>query len=277
MRCLVTLLFCWQLLSAQPRIVSTTPSITEILFALGLGDRVVAVSTYCRFPAKAQQLPKIGSFLDPNIETILRQKPTLVIVQKNPKRLTERLRAVHLNVLEVNPGESMAGVHDAIDAIGKAVDHEEEAVSLNRMLRDGLAEYRRHSTRNPKPRVLFIVGRTSGSLDGLIAAAKGSYLTQLLDAAGANNVLSGAVGAYPKISYEEVMRQNPDVIIDMGDSTHTGSITETQRRSTIELWGKFRTVNAVRNGRVFPVADDRFVVPGPRMLEAVLALGNMLR
>ena len=73
------------------------------------------------------------------------------------------------------------------------------------------------------------------------------------------------------------MRQNPDVIIDMGDSTHTGSITETQRRSTIELWGKFRTVNAVRNGRVFPVADDRFVVPGPRMLEAVQALGNMLR
>src|ERR1700735_30637 len=96
-------LACATLLSGQPqRIVSTTPSITEILYALGLGDRVAGVTRFCRYPPEAQQKPKIGDYDNPNLEAIASLKPDLVIIQTNPVRLAERLRAVHLKVLEID-------------------------------------------------------------------------------------------------------------------------------------------------------------------------------
>lgn len=262
-------------LDAGQRIVSTSPGITEILFALGLGDRVAGVTSYCRFPDEARRLPRIGSFLDPHLETILELRPDLVIVQKNPVRLTERLRAVRLRVLEVNP-ESMQGVHEAIAAIAAAAGVPDRGRQLSERMRSELNTLGERAGRLPRTKVVFFVGRTPGTLDGLIAAAKGSYLAELLEIAGGDNIFADAPAAYPKITHEELLARNPDVIIDMGDSTHTGVISEEHRQAVIRLWSRYPVLNAMRNRRVYPVADDRFVIPGPRMAQAVRLFGKLL-
>lgn len=184
-------------LFAQQRIISTTPSVTEILFALGLGPRVVGVTTFCRYPEEARRLPKIGTFLDPSMETILGLRPDLVIVQKNPVRLTERLRAVGLRVIEVDP-ESMEGVHQTIAEIARTVGIEKQGRELSARIRSGIEKVKRVTAKLPRRRVVFFVGRTPGTLDGLIAAAKGSYLTELLADAGGENIFEDSPAAYPK-------------------------------------------------------------------------------
>lgn len=262
-------------LFAQQRIISTTPSVTEILFALGLGPRVVGVTTFCRYPEEARRLPKIGTFLDPSMETILGLRPDLVIVQKNPVRLTERLRAVGLRVIEVDP-ESMEGVHQTIAEFARTVGIEKQGRELSARIRSGIEKVKRVTAKLPRRRVVFFVGRTPGTLDGLIAAAKGSYLTELLADAGGENIFEDSPAAYPKVSLEELLARDPEVILDMGDSTLTGAITEEHKREVIRLWDRYQTLSAVRNHRVYPVADDRFVIPGPRMVEALRIFAKLL-
>src|ERR1700735_3778120 len=113
-------LACATLLSGQPqRIVSTTPSITEILYALGLGDQVAGVTRFCRYPPEAQKKPKIGDYVNPNLEAIAALRPDLVIIQTNPAHLGERLGALHLRVLEISQ-DSIAALLQSIRIVGDA-------------------------------------------------------------------------------------------------------------------------------------------------------------
>jgi iron complex transport system substrate-binding protein len=262
---------------AQPaRIVSTTPSITETLFALGLGDRVVGVSSFCRYPRETAKITKIGTFIQPNAEVILSLRPDLVIIQRNPVNLGERLSTVKLRVLEVNPAETADGVFTTIRAIAGACGVAARGEELVATLTAQLQQLRAKAKALTPVKVAFVVGRTPGTLDGLFVAAKDSYLAELLKIAGGRNVFADSPAAYPKVTMEELLARNPDVILDMGDSTHTGVMSPGHRESVIRLWQQYPMLAAVRNGRVLPVADDRFVVPGPRVAEAVRSFGRML-
>lgn len=263
--------------NAQPaRIVSTTPSITETLFALGLGGRVVGVSSFCRYPRETAKITKIGTFLQPNAEVILSLRPDLVIIQRNPVNLGERLSTIKLRVLEVNPAETADGVFAAIRAIAGACGVAARGEQLVAALTAQLQQLRAKAKALPPVKVAFVVGRTPGTLDGLFVAANNSYLAELLTTAGGKNVFADSPAAYPKVTMEELLARNPDVILDMGDSTHTGVMSPGHRESVIRLWQRYPMLAAVRNGRVLPVADDRFVVPGPRVVEAVRLFGSLL-
>ncbi|MBL8229370.1 MAG: ABC transporter substrate-binding protein [Bryobacterales bacterium] len=263
--------------AGQPaRIVSTTPSITETLFALGLGSRVVGVSTFCRYPPETGKIQKIGTFLQPNAEVILSLRPSLVIIQRNPISLGDRLKAMGLPVVEVNPAETADGVYSSIRTIASACGVPAKGESLIASLANQLRHLRTKAGSLKPVKVAFVVGRTPGTLDGIFVAAKDSYLVELLTIAGGQNVFADSPAAYPKVTIEELLARSPDVILDMGDSTHIGSITEEHRKSVVRLWQRYPMLSAVRNHRVLPVADDRFVVPGPRVAEAVREFGKML-
>lgn len=261
--------------STVRRIVSTAPSVTETLFALGLGDRVVGVSTYCRYPREVMKLPKVGTFVNPNIEPILALKPDLVIVVKNPIHLTERLEGLKVRVLEVNH-ESLAGVESSIRRVGDAAGVPDRAAALNRRIKERLDEIRRRVAAQPKRRIVFLVGRSPGELQGMVAVGRSSYLTELMELAGGVNAFADAPGGYPKISLEEMLARDPDVIVDMGEMADTIDVTEARKSAVVALWKKYPALSAVRNGRVYAVADDIFVVPGPRMVDAAEAFARFL-
>jgi iron complex transport system substrate-binding protein len=257
------------------RIVSTTPSITELLYALGLGDRVVGVTRFCRYPPEAQQKPKIGDYINPNLEAIAALRPDLVIIQTNPVRLAEKLASVRLLSVEVNQ-ENIEAIYNSIRVIGEATETGPRAAALIDSIRKGLDEIRMRAVSLPRTRMMFVVGRSPNRLDGLIVAGRASYLNEVIDLAGGQNVFRDAVAAYPAVSLEQVIARRPEIIIDMGDMSDTVGVSEEHKRAVERLWTQSSAATAIKPRRVFAVASDIFVVPGPRVVDAARAFFDML-
>lgn len=263
MRSLIVLLAAACAAVGQNRIVSTAPAITETLFALGLGDKVVGVSTFCHFPAEAAAKPKIGSYLRPNVEAILRLRPDLVIMEKLPDQAIEQLKGSRVEVKQVSTGDLPTNLQMMVD-IAAAANVRSRGETLKAKVLTDIENVRQQSKQQPKLGVIFIVGRTPGRLEGMIAVGKASYLNELIAAAGGKNVLAGSIASYPKVSLEAIVRLKPAVIIDMGDMAETVGVTEQHKRAVEALWRARPDVSS----RVHAVASDIFVVPGPRMGDA---------
>jgi ABC-type Fe3+-hydroxamate transport system substrate-binding protein len=257
------------------RIVSTSPSITETLFALGLGSRVVGVSNYCRFPPEANALPKVGTFLRPDPELIARLAPTLVVVHAGPGNTAKQLSTLRIPFVTVDRG-TLSSVFSTIRTIGKAAGAPERAAALTSSLDARLDRIRVRVAGRPPQKVLIIMGRRAGTLTDLIAVGPGSYLHDLLAIAGGVNVLAKSSLDYPRISMESIIRLDPDVVIDAGDMGDTPEDRERRRVTTEALWAAQKTVRAARTGRVHAVTSDIFVVPGPRVVEAAEAMARWL-
>jgi iron complex transport system substrate-binding protein len=261
--------------AADPlRLVSTSPSITETLFALGLGDRVVGVSTYCRYPEAALRLPKVGSFMRPDAELIARLRPDLVIVHAGPHTVPQQLSALGVASITVDRG-TLAGVYSSIRAIGAAAGVSDRAARLVTELESRLAAVQRAALARSPRKVLLVVGRQPGTLGDLIAVGRGSYLSDLVKIAGGTNVLDDPrLPEYPRISMETVIRLDPDVIVDAGDMGETEAEHRRREPVTVRLWGQQQHVRAAQSHAVHAVTSDAFVVPGPRVVEAAETLAR---
>lgn len=260
----------------QPqRLISTAPSITELLYTLGLGDRIVGVDRFSRYPPEAARKPSIGDYAAPNLETIAALKPTLVLIPVNPVQLRQRLDALHLSVLELDQ-EGLTKMFDSFLVVGRATGTTVQAQRLVDSTRQELDRIRARAAKAKATKVMFIVGRAPNGLDGLMAVGRGSYLNELIEIAGGANIFSDASAGYVKVSLEEVLARNPDVIIDMGDMSDTVKVTEAQKNSVSALWNRMSSIQAVRARRVHAVASDIFVVPGPRVVDAANEFFRML-
>lgn len=249
------------------RIISTAPSITEMLYALGLGDKVVGVDRFSRYPVEAQRKPQIGDYAAPNLETIASMKPTLVIIPTNPVQLRQRLEALKLRVLELDQ-EGIPAIYKSFRQVGEATGTTAKAEDVIRSIQQQLSVIRAKAATMKPVRMMFVVARTPASLDGLMVAGQASYLNEVIEIAGGQNVFKDASAAYPKVSLEEVLARNPDVIIDMGEMGETVGVTDAQKRNVVGLWNRMASIAAVRQRRVHAVASDIFVVPGPRVVDA---------
>jgi iron complex transport system substrate-binding protein len=269
----------WAQASEPPRrIVSTSPAITETLFALGLGDRVVGVSRYCSYPAAVLTLPKVGSFLKPDAEAIARLSPDLVLVQMAGDGLEGRLSSMGLHFVAIERDESLPGIFKAMRQIGAAAFVSERADALVRDTERRLAELRARTARRPHPKVLLIVGRRPGTLSDIVAIGHDSYLDELIRIAGGRNVLSDpSLPAYPRISIETVIRLRPDVLIDTGDMGDTPAERERQGRANEALWRGSELVAAAGVKRIFAATVDPLVVPGPRVVDAAEWLTSLIQ
>jgi iron complex transport system substrate-binding protein len=254
-------------LSAQTkpqRIVSTSPSITETLFALGLGDHVVGVSRFCNYPPEVQKLPKVGSYVRPDVEAIARLAPGLVILERSSSEVEGRLEALHIAFTEV-PHNTLEDIYTEIQLIAKAAGVPERSTSLITQIRSSLDGITAKAKLLPSPRVMVIVDRRQGTLSDLTAVGPNNYVNQILTIAGGNNVLAKpGQPQYPHISLETVLRENPDVIIDISGTQETEVARQVSRASTLALWSQYRDLTAVRNGHIYAGTTDSLVVPGPR-------------
>jgi iron complex transport system substrate-binding protein len=246
------------------RIVSTAPSITETLFALGVGDKVVGVSQFCNYPPEVQKLPKVGSYVKPDIEAIARLAPDLIILQQSQNTQSERLDALHLSFIVV-PNSTLDDIYAEIQLIGKAAGVPERATRLIAQVRSSLDAIQSKAKLLPSPRVVVIVDRQQGTLNNLIAVGPDNYVNQILEIAGGTNVLAKAgLPQYPRISLETILRENPDVIIDLSGTQQTEAAGRVSRAATLSLWGQYQDLAAVRSGHVYAGTSDSLVVPGPR-------------
>jgi iron complex transport system substrate-binding protein len=258
------------------RIVSTSPSITETLFALGLGDRVVGVSTYCRYPEIAKTLPRVGTFLKPDAELIAKLRPDLVVVHPGPHDVIRQLASLGIRSVTVDRG-TLPGVYSSIRVIGAAAGVADRADRLVAELQRHLDQVRAAVAGRARKRVLVIVGRRAGTLTDLVAVGRDSYLSDLVEIAGGTNVLGGSgLPEYPRISMETVIRLAPDVIVDAGDMGDTPADRSLRETATLGSWQAQTAVAAVREHGIHPVMSDAFVVPGPRVVDVAETLASWL-
>ena len=260
------------LMLAPQRVISTAPSITEILFALGRGDRVVGVTTYCTYQEEAKTKAKIGGFTSPSIETIVSLRPDAVFVIKDRTDASLKLRAFKIRAVELEHS-TVESIFSSIRNIAREMGVPERGDALVDKIRKEIGGAAKNS-REPPAKVLFVVGHTPGAINDLYVAGAGSYLDELITLAGGTNVLGDSKIPYPRVSLEAVIARNPDVIIDLGNSE---IVTETQKARVLALWNQWSFMPAVRNRAVFPISAQYFVTPGPRIGQAVRDIREMIR
>ena len=246
------------------RIVSLSPGITETLFALGAGDRVVGVTRFCRYPPEARQKADVGGFLDPNYEAIVALKPDIVIllaVQEDVVRYLRELRIPYATVRN----ERIRDILDAVVTVGKVSGAEARARELVDDISGRMEKIARKTEKAGRPRVLVSIGRSpgSGSLDEVYAAGRNTFYDELIACAGGANAYKGFDIPYPALSAEGLMALNPAIVIDLVPDLDKRGLTEADVRRD---WEKLTGIDAVKNGRVHVISADYAVIPGPRFI-----------
>jgi iron complex transport system substrate-binding protein len=251
--------------AASPqRIVSLTPGVTETLFALGLGARVVGVSQYCDYPPEAATRPKVGSFLAPVVEAVVAIQPDLVLTSPSPgnRDSVAMLERVGLKVVAVSEGsESVEAVIGSIREVASAVDADPSR--LIGSIRAAIAAAGVRVFGLEPVTVAIVVGH-----DPLVLAGPQSYLGDLAERMGGRNVAHSMVGKWPRVGLEYLVAAAPDVIVDLG----MGSEASTGR----DRWARFTDVPAVANDRIAFDASLVLLHPGPRLGAQAEILARML-
>jgi iron complex transport system substrate-binding protein len=256
-----------QAAEAPKRIVSLAPSTTEILFSLGLGERIVGVTSFCDYPEEAKAKPKIGGMSNPSLEAIVSLKPDIVVMTTdgNPKEVEERLRSLKIRTY-IFRARRLYELSDGIRDLGAAVGAKEKADPLAKDIEEALTEFKnRKSGARIQKKILFIVWP-----EPLIVAGPGTAMDDAIKLLGHENIAGTAKAAYPKYSIEEVIREAPDFLfIGKGSGMDMRAVSQ-------GILNKLASVPAVRNGKVFYVSDGLYRL-GPRVIQGIEELAECLK
>jgi iron complex transport system substrate-binding protein len=252
------------------RIVSTAPNLTEILFSLGLDDRIAAVTSDSDFPHQAGQKPKIGTFWQVSIEAIIAAKPDLVVTLAFPQQrdMAERLGRMGYRTLTVNI-EKVDDFFSAVEKIGAVTNTTAAAKELSSTLHAKLGDLSEQIASSEKMRVLWVVQRQP-----LRVAGGDTFVNELIELAGGVNVIGKTAYKYPPIGSEQVIARKPDVIIEPAMS---GGDIAKQLEAAMAYWQRFSNIPAVVNKRIYVIDGDTVSQLGPRIYDGVETIGRCLR
>ncbi|MEW6270569.1 MAG: helical backbone metal receptor [Thermodesulfobacteriota bacterium] len=237
------------------RVVSLVPSVTETVFALGRGDRLVGISTFCDYPPEAvRSIPRAGSYLTPSVETIVALRPDVVLGVPTPgnQAAVEQLRDLGVPVVIVGE-QTLEDTWRALRTIGRWVGNDDGADALVARIQETLDQVRARAARERPRKVLFVVGH-----DPLVVAGRGLFIDELIGVAGGINVGAASAGTWPRLSLETVVAAAPDVIIDGAMGSEAGA-------NLAAYWRPYASVPAVREGRLRAQTSEALLRPGPRI------------
>ncbi len=245
------------------------PSITEILFALDLGHKVVGVTNYCDYPPEAAERAPVGGFKGKSIETILSLSPDLVIGTEdgNEAPIFRTLDRLNIRTLKVQPS-TIEGVIETVQVVGRAAGRPEKAEELARRLERRLGAIKERVAGARRVGVLFVYGR-----EPLVLAGPGTFADDMIVLAGGENVAADALIPYPRFSMETVMAKRPGVIIEGGMGSEA---VERETREAANFWSRYPSLPAVRDGRVVVLDEDLIARPGPRIFDGIEDLARVL-
>jgi iron complex transport system substrate-binding protein len=254
------------------RIVSLVPAVTEMLYAIGAGPRMVGVSSFDTYPPEVKALPKVGGLIDPDLERIISLKPDLVVISQGHEELGSQLRSAGLATFPYALGD-LTNVSRTIHVLGTVAGCEPAASSVIARLESRLEAVREQVKERPKVRALLVFSRQPGSLREIFVSGGTGFLHDLLELAGGENVFAGVKREAMQATTEALLSAAPDVIVEFrpGLPLSAGEI-ERERQS----WNALPSVPAVRAGRVFVLVGDELVVPGVRVADTADRLARVL-
>jgi len=273
------------------RIISLAPSVTEILFAAGLGDKIVGVTNFCDYPQEAKRKPRVGGMSNPSLETVISLKPDIVVMTTdgNPKEFEQKLRSMNIKTF-VFDALKLKELPDGIRKMGTALDAKERFDSLASEIEQAMNRFRDRSQKpevrsqksnpplppftkggrggivhsSPKKKVLFIIWP-----EPLVAAGPHTAADDAINLLGGINIAGNTKSRYPKFSIEEIIRQSPDVII-------IGKMLEDTKKVSGRLLERISGVPAVKNKKVFYVGDSLYRL-GPRAIKGIEEMEGYLQ
>jgi iron complex transport system substrate-binding protein len=259
--------------SATPtRIVSLVPALTEMLFAIGAGPQVVAVSSYDEFPPEVKSLPRVGALLDPDMERILALRPDLVLSYGSQTDAQAQLARAQIRVFSYRHA-GLTGLFTALTELGALVGRGAESERLVREIRAGLDGIQARVRGRSQPRTLLVFERDPASLRGIYVSGGTGFLHEMLGIAGGVNVFADVVRESVQPSIETILARAPEVIVEV---RATGLLSATDVAQAKRVWGTLASVPAVQSGRIAILTGEQLVVPGPRVVQGTEALARIL-
>ncbi len=263
------------------RVISLVPALTEMTYALGEEDRLVGVSSYCKFPPEAQEKPEVGALIQADYEHILSLRPDCMLLRPEMGEVAERLAQYDIGSISLEL-QSIDDIKQAMRRLGELYDRADRAdelvaridAELREASRTALIPSSRPGEESGKPRVLFVVGRNPGTLQQIYAAGTDSFVEVLIEAAGGRNVLEHTSIPWPVVGKEAILALDPDVIID---GSYMSEISAEDDEQMITPWQQLSVLRAVREGRVIALHDDHMLIPGPSVGEAAGRLASAIR
>ncbi|HEU5323560.1 MAG TPA: cobalamin-binding protein [Methylomirabilota bacterium] len=256
-------------LPATPRrIVSLAPNLTEIVFALGAGDRLVGVTDFCDYPAETARIARVGGVTSPSAERVLSLRPDLVLATTVGNGPDEVLALARLGLpVVVSDPRDLAGVARSFELVARAAGVPDRGSALASEFRGRIEAVRRRVAGRPRPRTLVLVWP-----DPIVAAGPSSFVASLLGVAGGTNALAAhatpLTGQYPTLGIESIVALAPEVIVL---AAHPGTTVDSLAR--LKRYGQ---LPAVRDGRLATIDQALLVRPGPRLALAAEALAKVL-
>ena len=252
------------------RIVSLAPGVTETLFALGLGPKVVGVTLFCEFPPEVASIPRVAGFSDVNFEAVVRARPDLVALPIDKTATKEQLERLGIPVITLDT-RSLSGLMASIASLGKATGHQAQADAVRAAFQTAFDAARGRAEGKPRPRMLFSVMHAYqglGYITEIHAIGRDGFFNELIGAAGGVNAYQGDL-AFPQLSRESLFFLNPDVIVDVIPANED---LEAVRRD----WESLKSVKAIRDNRLYLLTDNANTVPGPRSAQTLARLSHAL-
>jgi len=251
--------------SHPDRLVSLAPSITETLYALGLGDRLVGDTDYCDYPPEAKQKPHVGAVLNPNVEKIVALKPDLVLgtPAANRRETADQLDRLGIPVYGL-AAHSVDDTLRSIEDLGQVLDRGTEARALVETLRGRIEAVQKRVAGLPRPKVLFVVWYRP-----LITAGPHSFVADVIQRAGGVSISEDVQGEWPRLALEEVLHRDPDIILFPRSESFSPALDEFER---LPGW---KELHAVKNHRMYLVSET-IIHPSPRLIDALEEVARIL-
>jgi iron complex transport system substrate-binding protein len=247
------------------RILSLAPSITEMLFAIGLDEEIVGVTNFCNYPPAAAKKPKVG-YTYPNLESILALRPDVVAAPHEFLRADVLTKLDELKVpVFLLEAKSLEDVFAHIRTLGQIFNRSSTADELTREMRERVTHITRPLKAAGKKRVLYVL-----SSQPLITVGAESYIHQMIELAGGINIAAGASGAYPRLSMETVLKEDPEVLI------FPVGIAESVPESEQQAWMRWTSLSAVKHRQLRAVSSDALNRPGPRVVDGLEQLSRLI-
>jgi iron complex transport system substrate-binding protein len=252
-------------LKAPERIISLAPSITEVLFALGLDEEIKGVTDYCNYPPRALTRPKVGSFISGDVERIISMKPDLVIATRdgNSDRIIRLLSELGIRVVTYQPS-TLEEVLEQIQVIGRVTGREEKARKIvgECLGKMDLVKNKVHHARMLS--VLFVFSR-----EPLIVAGRGTFSDDMIKISRGRNIAGDSRNPYPQFSLEELIARAPEVIVDVSMGSDARA-----KKAADKYWSNWPEIPAVGDGRIYVLDEDLLTRPGPRLFEGLVLLAE---
>lgn len=241
------------------RIITLSPSITEIVFALGRGNEIVGVSEYVTFPKEATVLPKVGGYFQPNIEVILSLRPTLVLAQPNHADTLFQIEKLGIKTQQI-PLETIEQIKDAIVQLGDAEENHGKTLltAIDKAIQEG------HSPRN-NMRVIIVFGLFEELSNNIYISGKNLFFNEIIEICGASNAFESSLPKQPVLNYESLIALNPDKVIIL-NTNHAHN-----KESALKSWYAL-PISAAKNNAIHVLEEDFIAIPSHRISQSISSI-----